>query len=666
MGKIKTFFQSKDNRHQFKTFVIGLAVLVATFSATLLTGWIASLKSAPTEVEQPNIVFERSGDLLTAKASEEIESWQYVGPRRQSNCNETIFSNFLGVGQTFKEGAQLRLQYERDNNKYYCFKAVNEAGVPGFEYYHVVNLAKPLIAFEETSSTIAAVLDDDDNLSQYPEKNERQWQYVALTNQTTPCSETAFSYAEQPIVRNHVINLADNLDDLYYCFRLQKTNGEYVYQTKFILANQSAILNIKVFSSGDRLYIHADEEIKSWAVAKLEDTTICDVTNFDDEANYHLNYEQIAVMILRVNLRLQDNYCIRAQNPDGLFAYKKYEREQSEDFIQIRSEVNTEDSLLKLIAENRIPVENWRIARVSGFSDCNDQRFESQTIITETNTLTLEQPLAQTKIYCFQAAHAEQKAYAIYFVASSDNMLGIYNNNAEVKAVGLLQNLTNWHSETAPPEEKNNLLGDYCPKTIGSLQPSSTNSNLKYTQGHLYCFVGMTENGNNYYSPWIQAQRLDISPETEEYIVILAHDIGLTELSRFVLYQAQPTFYENLSQLREVCGQKAQISCFIKADKSVHILKKENNQQHLTELKTTITQVIRWHYLTPAQRQAHDQHLLLFYQQNMTEFEEILPDNFYDNHMYLSDFINAFHTFLITKNVDWGPTWQHWQALFFR
>ena len=97
MGKTKNFFQSKDNRHQFKTFVIGLAVLVATFSATLLTGWIASLKSAPTEVEQPNIVFERSGDLLTAKANEEIESWQYVGPRRQSNCNETLFSNFLGV-----------------------------------------------------------------------------------------------------------------------------------------------------------------------------------------------------------------------------------------------------------------------------------------------------------------------------------------------------------------------------------------------------------------------------------------------------------------------------------------------------------------------------------------------------------------------------------------
>ena len=398
----------------------------------------------------------------------------------------------------------------------------------------------------------------------------------------------------------------------------------------------------------------------------MENATVCDATNFDDETNYHLNYEQIAVVILRVNLRLQDNYCIRAQNQDGLFAYKKYEREQSEDFIQIRSEIDTENSLLKLSAGNRIPIENWRIARVSGFSDCNDQQFENQTVVAETNTLTLEQPLAQTKIYCFQATRAEQKTYAVYFVASNDNMLGVYNNNAEIKAVGFLQDFTNWYSETALPEAKDDLLGGDCPKTTESLRPSLTNSSLIYTQSHLYCFVGATEDGNNYYSPWIQARPLDISPEIEEYIVILAHDIGLTELSRFVLYQAQPTFYENLGQLREVCGQKAQISCFIESDKSVHILKKENNQQYLTELKTTIAQVIRWHYLTTAQRQAHNQHLLLFYQQNMTEFEEILPDNFYNNHMYLSDFINDFHAFLITKNVDWDPTWQHWQALFFR
>ena len=51
MNKIKDYSQSPDNRAQIKAFIIGLAVLVATFGATYLTGLITSLKSASQEVQ---------------------------------------------------------------------------------------------------------------------------------------------------------------------------------------------------------------------------------------------------------------------------------------------------------------------------------------------------------------------------------------------------------------------------------------------------------------------------------------------------------------------------------------------------------------------------------------------------------------------------------------
>lgn len=222
MNKIKDYSQSPDNRAQIKAFIIGLAVLVATFGATYLTGLITSLKSASHEVQPPFIFIETEDDLLKAKSPEQIETWQYIGPSQQSSCDESLFNNFLGFGKTFKEGNRVRLEYERDINKYYCFKGVDSKGIANFAGHYIKDLKRPAITFQQTDQSLTASLGNHVDQNTF---DVTSWQYVVLASANTACGGEVFSNNQQ-IFHQPGVELTENNQEISYCFRIRQ-GGEY-------------------------------------------------------------------------------------------------------------------------------------------------------------------------------------------------------------------------------------------------------------------------------------------------------------------------------------------------------------------------------------------------------------------------------------------------------
>ena len=668
MPKIKKLLKSPENRQQFKTIIIGMAVLISTFGATLLTGWITSLKSAPEEIFPPNIQFERQGDLLIAKSNQEIETWQYVGPRRKSTCDESIFASLL-VGKTFKEGNQVRLSFERDNNMYYCFRAIDYNQISNLAFYAVTDLEEPIIIFREGQGRLTASLSSDADTDAYTD----DWQYILLASPTAACTEGVFLSQAEFIHSSAIVQLYTEDQDNYYCFRLATTDGHYIYQAKEILANENAAILVTVLESGDKLHLSANQKIINWVATKLQQSDDCSAAIFDDRQNYHLSTEQIAVVNLHSTARQNERYCLRAQNKYGVYDYKEYSLTGTDFFVTVSAQLTRDQSRLTLEATTDSNVSQWQIVQVDNLSDCEGESFNAQIPISNRNSTEIEYPSTTSRIYCWQASNGQDKAYAAYVIPAGNMMVATYRAGNQIKALSLRSQLKNWQyvSQSLIPSQDDAKI--HCSNLdFNAGNQIVKQQNIVVDKVQQYCFRAEDPSGQNHYGYWFTADLQSNTTQAEETAAIWADNLELTELGRYVFYQTKPKFYKELSDLHNVCQSKTKISCYSAKDGRIHIHKVTDYSNHPIDVKADIAQAIRRNYLTIDQRLAQNSELLILYKQNKTAFDKILPANFYANRFYEEEFLEEFYVFLMSQSSeeinidDWQEnSWQKHYQLFF-
>ncbi len=658
MNKIKDYSQSPDNRAQIKAFIIGLAVLVATFGATYLTGLITSLKSASQEVQPPFLFIEIEDDLLKAKSPATIETWQYIGPNQQSSCNESLFNNFLGFGKTFKEGNQVRLEYERDINKYYCFKGVDTEGVANFAGHYIQDLERPAIIFQQTAQSLTA------SLGNHVEQNifdETSWQYVVLTNSNTACGSEVFGNSQQIFDQSRV-ELIENNQEINYCFRIRQ-GSEYTYQAKSILSSQGKPTKISTIKSNNKLYLLADQRITDWAVIAAKEDVKCDKSYFTGDT-HHINASQIAI----INFQQPADYCIRAQNEIGIFSYQSYTHTSDPINIIIKPALDSNANSLSLQAETDTQVSQWRVADIGQINTCNADVFSDDSqVVAQTSKVDLNYPNSQAHIYCWQARFNETFAYAFYVIPSSNKMIVAYPGQHTIEALALLRPLQDW--QYVERAKDNNSLGDHCSK-IHFIDSVNSGQQAPFKAASDYCFSAVDELGQKHYGIWTRAevQRLDLT--LEELAVNLANDLKLAGLGRSILYDLRPRLYENKEALLSFCPSTTKVGCYALKDKRLHLLKKASfANAERNELRQGIAQAIRHNYLSNQQRSFLDFELLVLYQQHRENFSSFLPANFYGQHFYEDQFIEDFYNYLIVNPSYWSkghPIWRNYYELFFQ
>ena len=664
MSRVRDLFESTTFRQHAKTVIVGLAVLVATFSATLLTGWITSRKTPPDAVAGLQINFEIQADFLTAKADSPVRTWQYVGPKRQSTCDESIFDNFLGFGQTFKEGDRVRLDFHRDNNSYYCFKAIAVDGTTGFGFYYVINLPRPVITFEQTKTTLTAGLSNQVDRAAYTDN----WQYVLLANKQSACSASAFA-DPLTVTGGKSVALTISEHDLHYCFRLQAVDGSYTYRLGLVPAGEHAPPVISTFFSGRQIYLLADQEIKTWAVA-LAPAASCGSGDFADPNLYRQSREQIAIINTDSAAAQLDSYCVRAQNQAGLYSYERLEPSGGQAAITITAALEA-GGRLNLTARANMPAGGWQIRRAAALSGCQPENFTDLGLVSSGASHTVGYPTSRYRVYCFRATAGGEFIYGAYRLPAGGNLVGTYRLGDLISGHSIYPQLDNW--QYAQRELTDATVGSHCSAadfTLGAnVVPQQT---VRFSRVEQYCFRAESGGGGGWhYGRWFTANlRLD-STRTDETAAALAAELGLSELGRLILYQTQPSFHDKLSELREICQAAVRAACYLPDENRLHVLEAARNEDDWVELRRNLAQAARLTYLTPDQRAVQIFELSLIYRNNRAYFDTLLPGDFYDDHLYEDELAAELADILISlpeaavDDAGWRLSWLRWREALF-
>lgn len=659
---MKEFFQSPENRQQIKTVIIGLAVLVSTFSATLLTGWITSKQTASEEIAAPGIDVVRSGDFLEANSSQIVTDWRYVGPRERSTCDATVFEeNFLGFGSTFKEGSRLRLDFYRDNDKYYCFRAVNAEGVSGYGSYAVNDLPEPIITFTQTKERLTADLSDNASRGNY---NADNWQYVLLSGWHADCSATAFAGGG---FSGRTVELAPSEADTYYCFHVSGSDGG-AYQAKAIAAGDSVPIAISLLRSGARLYLLADQKIKNWAVAPIAGNDGCAAENFSSSDDYRLSHLQEAVINLD-SAGTNEAYCLRAQNTAGIYSYETYDPNTEDLVITIGASFPNAASVRLAASTTGADISTWAIASSDSLNQCRDGEF-GPNIISRQAVFTARYPSTIAQVYCWQADDGQHRHYAAYAIPNSEKLLATYRIADRITSHSIYPRLSNWQYVSRLVPINAGTDKTHCGEAdfaTGSLELETPS--IVFTRVEQYCFRALDSDGRHHYGYWFTADLKINNPTVEDKAAILSQELGLSALGRYIFYGAQPKFHENEAAMEAACGFRARFSCYVREDGRIHIMNKEATEVRLQDLSENIAQAARWNYLSDEQRAVQNLELLIIYRQNKTYFDARLPGDFASEHFFEDDFLNDFHDFLMTgaetELARWQNSWQRWRATLF-
>ncbi|MYB40504.1 hypothetical protein F4X86_04560 [Candidatus Saccharibacteria bacterium] len=659
---LKSLFKSTTFRQHAKTVIVGLSVLIATFSATLLTGWITSRKTPPETIDRPRISFEIRDDLLTVKADKTIVAWQYVGPQRQSTCDQSIFANFLGFGQTFKEGDRVRLDFRRDNNRYYCFKAVAGDDTVGFGFYYVTDLPPPAILFQQTADSLMASLSGHADRNDYTDN----WQHVLLANERGACSEAAFT-DPSAIVAEKSVALAPSEEDRHYCFRLQAKSGEFVYRLALVPAGENAPLTISTLLSGSQLYLLADQEIKNWATSPAPGAG-CGPGDFADADLYRLSSEQVAIINLDSAAAQQASYCIRAQNLAGIYSYQKFDPPLGRANMTINASLQS--GRLNLSASTETPAGNWQIRRAASLNGCQPANFTGLEVISNGRDYTVGYPTSRQRIYCFRALPAVGALYGSYRVPPGDNLVGTYRFGDLINAHSIHPELNNWQHvrRELAAESANN----HCSVADFTLNADvRSQRSLDFSQVEQYCFRAADSAGVFHYGRWFTADLRLETARTDEAVALLASELGLSELGRVIFYQGQPRFHDKLSELRKICEAAVRAGCYLPEDNRFHVLDDTFEEDDLLELRRSLAKAARLSYLSPEQRAVQTFEISLIYRANRGYFDRLLPADFYNDHFYEDELAAGLHDILVSLPPDqvtdsaWRASWAKWREALF-
>ena len=374
----------------------------------------------------------------------------------------------------------------------------------------------------------------------------------------------------------------------------------------------------------------------------------------------------MAIIHLHLESQQPEDYCIRAQNENGLYSYIAYEDQQTIDVL-VEPLLNLQENTLTLTAQEEGTVNLWMIVSVTEVNNCKESAFNDETAIIQNNAISFPYPADRARIYCWRAVRGEDNAYAVYSVPRTNDLIAAYHDRTTIQARAMLAPLTDWrYIATAP----GNKAAEHCTSLDFSRPQVNDGDRATFSEVTEYCFQATDTADQQHYGSWSKADPRPVALAVEEAVVNIANDLELTELGRFLLYAADPKIHAGRAEFTLVCPASAEISCYSEDDGRFHLLRHSSlSEKQLAELRNTFTQIVYLDYLTEAQRQSLNFELLILYRQHRELFDQLLPSNFYRHHFYEGDFVADFHTFLLAEPYDLPESlsvWNNYYHLFFK
>ena len=652
MGSLKDFLQQPSAKKQYlKNAIIIFSVLFATMAATLLVGWLTSLNSSPVNQEPPTINFKLKDGFLTASSDSNIVDWKYVGPRIPSSCDASVFQDIVGFGASFERGNHLLLDFERDQHKYYCFRATDSENLSGFAAYHVHNLKEPLILFETEGEFIKAVLNPSANADLYTD----DWSFTALESFDEACRGSAFTGISQEIVSGNRVYFKDLENNQLFCFRLRMQSGNYIYRPKLIiLQNYTIAPEIQIIPLSGHLYLKANQPIQTWQTVVSSKDATCQWQSFkeiDDSSQ-----ENLAV----IRIRKQDYgraYCIRGETVDNFWGYKKYQIEPVRNQLDIRLTKNNKSQPVLTVENNLNYRGRWYALPLDRAQDCQKNTFNPDQALSTSNSIVAAADAQEVKLYCWQAERNGVLVTAATIIPPYNKSILPYKVDNQIYAGSLYPPMGNWRYTTTT----NAPLSEKCAQVIEEVQEVSFRQPLEGQLFQFYCLKAADVYGGSHYSDWFYNQPL--SPSSEQ--VALARDLGLSELGQHTFYQVQFKSHRQRQSLLAHCPSSVRFSCYNEKEATLHLLRRGDYLKYSDQIRRDIALAL-FDYLPEGSINVLRTEIEILYAQQSQLLNASLNDS-----LFLHNLHKNVYTFLIQRLLDnpenhsFGDFWSNYITTFF-
>ena len=653
-------YYSYRRRQNIKTIIVAVTIFVTTIGATILVGWITSIQSTSQyDALPPQIDFEKREDILIATSFDDVESWHYVGPIDQSDCDNSLFDEVL-LGKRYKEGNQIRIDYARDYQKYYCFRATSQDNRPGFAIYYLDKLIPPAILFKISQTEIEAYLNPDEDSTTY----SNNWQHVTLKDSITACDQLAFSHNQTAVVNGNKANTDNFQEDKYLCFRLSTLSGDHVYQAKLVQINSSIEPVINAHLLGSNLYLTSDQLNISWQAVNLDASQNCQLNSFNNQNTYIK--KPVAIINTQQANNTNTNFCIRVINPKGVDNYYIYLADQNKPSIDIVIETSRslDGQTIAMEAKVNQDTVGWQVKHVKDIQTCVDN-FQDQPTLANTAAISTDYFRSQLTIFCWQGSNPSyQISKAVFIIPASTNRLVSYQLDSTITSRDLwAEPLNNWQFIKTDQQP----LTTTCHATDFEAYTTYSGQTATGEEATYYCFRAQL-NQNTYYSQWIKANLG--STKSDEYKIALGYDLKLTKLGQALLNQAELKIHDNQNQIRLACSSSIIDSCYNKRQNMIHLYKYANYDHSSTDLKLALLQYLRQNLLNSNQREIQNFQLQSDYLLQTDLINNLDVNNHLSQTIFQSEFDDITYSLVMKAIID-NPNnqqlndWRNYYQLFF-
>ena len=394
------------------------------------------------DVTAPAIEVSQSGLTLNALSNDPsgIKTWEVWSASTQpSACDDSL--TYLTTTSTGKNKHSETLT-ANDNDKWYCFRAVDKQDNDGYSDSIQIDTASPTLSASqsEDSATVELSVSQDDDGDNSPDSNTDidadSWQYV----QTSRNCESTSGWRD-------LSQLTDVLDqdgaeivfgrsqvNRAYCFRVADEAENYAYASHTIdNINESPVINrlyqtkqSVVATATDRQYL-ADN---SWQYTVNDDQTCnSSLSNWqsvgsngfssnDQQNQVTLDISEAVIdastdnqwLCFRVSDNITDNYGYRSLDVDA----KAPDVNLTQNNNVLKASTPTADKAIS---------SSWRYVSHTSRFDCDDDAFELYTPVKSGSTVNLVDS-QKGDYFCFRVAdrHDNYGYSARYRVKSLDTI----------------------------------------------------------------------------------------------------------------------------------------------------------------------------------------------------------------------------------------------------
>ena len=361
------------------------------------------------DVTAPEITVEQTATTLTAQAddSSDIESWSYYSETNSNTVDcSTIEDGSYTVATSTNNNLIINVAVI-DDNKWYCFKAVDEQGNMGYSDAFQVDTVAPSLMVEQIQDsaliTLTVVENSDVNVNNDEDIDVDSWQYVQTTQ---VCDSGITGWRDLDILTTDLnqdraaITFTKSNSGRTYCFRVADQASNYAYARHEVdTINEPPVINslrqekkLVTATARDVQYLNAD----SWQYAVVDSQTCNDgvstnwqgleVTGFSvaDNGQAILDLAQIDI-----NENTSDKWlCFRvADNIQTNYGYRSIDVDADAPIVDIRQ---SNASLRASAPSSDGAVSStWSYVKNSNDFDCDEDAFEIYTPVNRGSSVSL-------------------------------------------------------------------------------------------------------------------------------------------------------------------------------------------------------------------------------------------------------------------------------------